>query len=930
MTRHYHRAIRYAHHRFPQWLWDVGGLTIALTLTLTIHQDLMSIDRGVNLAHDGTNFSAEHALIRNALRDFGSFPSWNYHYLSGMPFHASPQTAAFYFTAILDWLAPNELLGMRFGVVLSIVASSLGGYFMARTWGANQLGALLAAILMGGGGAQLGRLWAGHVSFLLAAPYYPFALSFVHIAICRRSFIAMLAAGSSLGLAILAGGGWVALNLWLLTSIVAIFLTLSRTQTLFSSPYTSLRTLALLGSLPTTGILMAAAKLLPMLAYLPYSSRDMVNYGFASDRSFLTTPSDLLNVLISQSTVVLDKAGNGANLWHEFTVYVGIIPLFAAIFAIITLRSRATWILGCVIVVFAAFAYGPSSPIDLYRLLFEIVPGYENVRIPGRMLSGVWISIVLLAALGVTVLTRRPILIPLGCLLIGLVFYDIQSVAHSWHQPAEIDEHRIYLSDDPGELVAGVTSLEISTNEASTSLFINLELGNYGNTIWLPGNDRQPGGIVATLGYLGSAISSEIPLPASVGIREKIRLTTTLPPPPVGGAMLMLGMKSHGIRSFDRPHPQPLNIALSWTTLDNDLTIRPVDPRSRLLPPILDSWFPFAADLETGPGRFLVSRYDIFNEADALRQNVEIVSGWDPGYLKHFTNFLGTSMLFTVPVDLESKNILAILNTRYIYPHLGPEHSFTADPEFILVPRLPFKVYELINSRPRVFLSPRAIVLFTPLSLDESALQLRRLITHPQFNPLHTTIIVIGPDESTGFSVADLSGLNPTAIAVIDPNILNSRQGKLLNRLTANKTAIDISSSAYGDDPEPWGTVLESMPPVEGKGTTIDLISQSPGRAVMVANNPSDNTRVLNFSTIWMPGWTALLDGLPVPTVLADGAVIGILVPSGRHQIHLEYNAPWLLPGIILTTSFGLFLLGAGIFTWQRHNSKSRESQGAR
>ena len=154
----------------------------------------MSIDRGVNLAHDGTNFSAEHALIRNALRDFGSFPSWNYHYLSGMPFHASPQTAAFYFTAILDWLAPNELLGMRFGVVLSIVASSLGGYFMARTWGANQLGALLAAILMGGGGAQLGRLWAGHVSFLLAAPYYPFALSFVHIAICRRAFIAMLAA----------------------------------------------------------------------------------------------------------------------------------------------------------------------------------------------------------------------------------------------------------------------------------------------------------------------------------------------------------------------------------------------------------------------------------------------------------------------------------------------------------------------------------------------------------------------------------------------------------------------------------------------------------------------------------------------------------------------------------------------------------------
>ena len=91
----------------------------------------------------------------------------------------------------------------------------------------------------------------------------------------------------------------------------------------------------------------------------------------------------------------------------------------------------------------------------------------------------------------------------------------------------------------------------------------------------------------------------------------------------------------------------------------------------------------------------------------------------------------------------------------------------------------------------------------------------------------------------------------------------------------------------------------------------------------MVANNPSDNTRVLDFSTIWMPGWTAVLDGLPVPTGVADGAVIGILVPSGRHEIHLEYNAPWLLLGTILTASFGLFVLSAGIYSWQRNNSKS-------
>ena len=795
---------------------------------------------------------------------------------------------------------------------------------MARVWGANWVGALLAAILIGGGGAQLGRLWAGHVSFLLAAPYYPFALAFIRLSLDRRSFPAMLAAGASLGLAILAGGGWVALNLWLLAATVAVLLTFSRWRESLATRRAALQTLALLAMLPVAGVLISAAKLLPMLAYLPYSSRDTVEYGFAIHRSALTTPGDFLSVLTSRSIDRLNQAGDGAYLWHEFTAYVGAIPLLLAIMAIVSRRRRSTWILLGVAILFAVFAYGPGvgAGIDLYRVLFELVPGYENVRIPGRMLGGVWLPVALLAALGLSSLTRRAALVPIGLLLVGFVAIDLHGLARSWVQPGELDEYRVYASDNPGELVAGVLSLDVIGRGGSDPLSVTLELGNYGNTIWLPADSGQPGGVVATLGYLGTEIATEIPLATLVELRESIRLSGTVPTPPPGGALLMLGMKAHGVRSFDRHRPEPLTLALAWTNADDGLVIQDRDPRSRLLPPLLDSWFPFVADLENRAGRFMVSRYDIFNEADALRHDVEIVSGWDPGHLQHFTNFLGTSMLFTVPVDPTSQNILAILNTRYVYPHLGPEYSFAGGPDFVPVSGLPFTVYELTTTRPRAFLAPSAILLFTPARPDESAIQLRRLVTDPGFHPLTMTVIVIGPGGPTEPSITDLAGINPVAVAVVNPDSLDSRQSANLAAITADKPAIDISGGARGEDPKVWSALLASLPPAVHVGAEVELVSHSPDRAVITVNNPSVNTLVLDLATVWALGWKATVGGVPGSIVLAAAAVIGVPIPPGAHEVRIEYHAPGLLPGVILTICATMVVVGAGVFSWRRRGPR--------
>jgi len=450
---------------------------------------------------------------------------------------------------------------------------------------------------------------------------------------------------------------------------------------------------------------------------------------------------------------------------------------------------------------------------------------------------------------------------------------------------------------------------------------VEMEIGNYGNTVWLPGDAGQPGGVIATIGYLGTEQMVEIPLARTVGLRERADVSGGLGAPPPGGAMLMLGMKAHGVRSFDKQTPAPLNLELAWVSRDGVLRVDAVDPRSRLLPPRLDDWFAFAADLDPRPGRFMVSRYDIYNEADALRDDVEIVGGWDPGHLRHFTNFLGTSMLFTVKVDPAATEILAILNVRYVYPHIAPEIEFAGGVEFALIEGLPFKMYELMTARPRAYLAPATVVFFTPAGAGEAATQLRRLVTAARFDPLTTTVLVVGGDGLRP-SIRTVKSLKPVAVVGINREHLDWGQKWLLAGLTGASGLVDVTEAVGGGDLAVWTGLL---PVAESTGREAQVVTESPGSAMFRVENPSAHARVLVFATVWEPGWKVEVDGERAKLLTTDGAVMGVAVPPGQHVVVFEYHALGLMAGVVLTVCAALLIAGAGIFSWRR---RLREADG--
>jgi uncharacterized membrane protein YfhO len=71
---------------------------------------------------------------------------------------------------------------------------------------------------------------------------------------------------------------------------------------------------------------------------------------------------------------------------------------------------------------------------------------------------------------------------------------------------------------------------------------------------------------------------------------------------------------------------------------------------------------------------------------------------------------------------------------------------------------------------------------------------------------------------------------------------------------------------------------------------------------------------VLVVSEAYFPGWQATIDGNLTPVFTVHGALLGLELPPGQHDVVLTYRPPVLMAGG-LVTALALVLSG---FLWLR------------
>lgn len=116
--------------------------------------------------------------------------------------------------------------------------------------------------------------------------------------------------------------------------------------------------------------------------------------------------------------------------------------------------------------------------------------------------------------------------------------------------------------------------------------------------------------------------------------------------------------------------------------------------------------------------------------------------------------------------------------------------------------------------------------------------------------------------------------------------------------------------------------------PMENYPETIQQLQENTLQNLTYSNREVHGTvrfeenRILQLSTVYTPGWKALVDGKPVDTIRVNTAFIGIPVEAGEHTIDLYYETPFLKLGFGISCC-GLVSLLA-LVLWEYHKKKQQ------
>jgi uncharacterized membrane protein YfhO len=83
---------------------------------------------------------------------------------------------------------------------------------------------------------------------------------------------------------------------------------------------------------------------------------------------------------------------------------------------------------------------------------------------------------------------------------------------------------------------------------------------------------------------------------------------------------------------------------------------------------------------------------------------------------------------------------------------------------------------------------------------------------------------------------------------------------------------------------------------------------------------------LLVVSRLRFPGWTATIDGKESDILGVDGALMGVVVPAGRHRVVLSYRPRSLLLGALVSLTGGVALAAS----MRGHGARSARRTGHR
>lgn len=343
---------------------------------------------------DLVNFNYPHDLFAARSLKQGELPLWNPYLSGGQPLAADPNIGFWYPLRLLLLLTAFSYQTMTGLLIFHYFVAGLFTYALARDLGAGRWGSVVAGIGFMFSGFLIAQM--DHINIIFSSTWMPLIFLFFRRSILRQKISYALAGGLFWSLSVLGGHQQFALftgywcGLWLVAYLIH-----TRGRGL-------LRAAASYGLMAVVAVLAAAVQIFPTLEFMQLTNRATLSVVGASE--YIMPPVGWLLLFLphyfGQNHVEsLPFWPRNLVFINEFYAYIGVISLFMAFLGSYVWKSWEKRFLVFMVVLGFVLTLGAVTPV--YQLAYQLVPGMQFVRVPGRFVFWVDTALVLLSAFGV-------------------------------------------------------------------------------------------------------------------------------------------------------------------------------------------------------------------------------------------------------------------------------------------------------------------------------------------------------------------------------------------------------------------------------------------------------------------------------------------------------------------------------------------------
>ena len=380
----------------PRPDWACLGILLVVTLGFFWKG---FVDPGEMIREDAAYFYQPAYTYATQEISSGRFPHWNPYVSSGGPFHAEAQSAALYpFRLMLGGF--SYPVGYALMLWIHFFLTGAFAYLFIRvTLRCGAVPSLIGAVSVSFGGFALSHVT--HPNWVQAYPWVVLTVFLLAEAMRRSSWTFAVSAAVPVSLVLLACAVHLLLVMTVGLGVWAAGETIARIIAGIRGRSKSLLRILEPGAMIAVALVLAGAigmvQLWPTLAQTERSLRTGSEWKFITE--FCSHP-----LRASFRMVVPFYYGNyrlgywGENNFHGQCFYAGIVPLFAAVMAVV-LCWRNPWVRRLLIFIAIVATIAAGRFLPFYRILYDRVPMFAKLRNPARFFYWVQFAVACLGAI---------------------------------------------------------------------------------------------------------------------------------------------------------------------------------------------------------------------------------------------------------------------------------------------------------------------------------------------------------------------------------------------------------------------------------------------------------------------------------------------------------------------------------------------------